>query len=260
MERAEIERLGDALYLAMCDRRMVAPLTDSHPNLTIEQAYEISLRFLANRLNAGEKIIGKKIGVTSAAVMDMLGVRQPDFGFMTDAMRHDDVMAISGSLIQPRAEGEIAFLLKKDLQGPGLTNADVLAATDAVMPCFEVVDSRIKDWQIKIQDTVADNASCGWFALNEAAAISSTAVDLINCEMTVCKNGEVISTGTGAAAMGNPVNCITWLANTLGTFGITLEKGDVVLSGSLVPLEPVTAGDEMSLQISGIGDCRVAFT
>ena len=259
MERAEIERLGDALYLAMCDRSVLAPLTDSHPNLTIEQAYEISLRFLANRLNAGEKTIGKKIGVTSAAVMDMLGVRQPDFGFMTDAMRHDDVMAISGSLIQPRAEGEIAFLLKKDLQGPGLTNVDVLAATEAVMPCFEVVDSRIKDWQIKIQDTLADNASCGWFALNEAAAISPTAVDLINCEMTVCKNGEVISMGTGAAAMGNPVNCITWLANTLGTFGITLEKGDVVLSGSLVPLEPVTAGDEMSLQISGIGDCRVAF-
>lgn len=185
MERAEIERLGDALYSAMCDRSVLAPLTDSHPNLTIEQAYEISLRFLANRLNAGEKIVGKKIGVTSAAVMDMLGVRQPDFGFMTDAMRHDDVMAISGSLIQPRAEGEIAFLLKKDLQGPGLTNADVLAATEAVMPCFEVVDSRIKDWQIKIQDTVADNASCGWFALNEAAAISPTAVDLINCEMTV---------------------------------------------------------------------------
>ena len=260
MERAEIERLGDALYLAMCGRSVLAPLTDSHPNLTIEQAYEISLRFLANRLNAGEKTIGKKIGVTSTAVMDMLGVRQPDFGFMTDAMRHDDVMAISGSLIQPRAEGEIAFLLKKDLQGPGLTNVDVLAATEAVMPCFEVVDSRIKDWQIKIQDTIADNASCGWFALNEAAAISPTAVDLINCEMTVCKNGEVISMGTGAAAMGNPVNCITWLANTLGTFGITLEKGDVVLSGSLVPLEPVTAGDEMSLQISGIGDCRVAFT
>ena len=117
MERAEIERLGDALYLAMRDRRMLAPLTESYPNLTIEQAYEISLRFLANRLNAGEKIIGKKIGVTSAAVMDMLGVRQPDFGFMTDAMRHDDVMAISGSLIQPRAEGEIAFLLNAD-RGP----------------------------------------------------------------------------------------------------------------------------------------------
>lgn len=260
MERAEIERLGDALYSAMCDRRMLAPLTDTHPNLTIEEAYEISLRFLANRLNAGEKIIGKKIGVTSAAVMDMLDVRQPDFGFMTDAMRHDSVMEISGALIQPRAEGEIAFLLKEDLQGPGLTNIDVLAATEAVMPCFEVVDSRIKDWQIKIQDTVADNASCGWFALNEGAATSPAVVDLINCEMTVCKNGEVISRGTGAAAMGNPVNCITWLANTLGTLGIALGKGDVVLSGSLVPLEPVTAGDEMSLQISGIGDCRVAFT
>ena len=260
MEQMQIDDLGDALYLAMRERRMLSPLTETYPELTIEDAYAISLRFLANRMQAGEKLIGKKIGVTSDAVMDMLGVRQPDFGFMTDAMRHDEEMAISGALIQPRAEGEIAFLLNKDLQGPGVTNDDVLAATEAVMPCFEVVDSRVKDWQIKIQDTIADNASCGWFALNEAAAVDPAAVDLVNCEMTVRKNGSVISTGTGAAAMGSPVNCITWLANTLGAFGITLERGDIVLSGSLVPLEPVSAGDEMTLHIDGMGDCAVAFT
>ena len=260
MDQTEIERLGDALYAAMCERRMLPPLTETHPDLTIENAYEISLRFLANRLNAGETVIGKKIGVTSAAVMDMLGVRQPDFGFMTDAMRYDSVMPISNALIQPRAEGEIAFLLSEDLQGPGVTNDDVLAATEAVVPCFEVVDSRIRDWQIKIQDTVADNASCGWFALNEAAAVSPNDIDLASCAMTVKKNGEVISTGTGAAAMGSPVNCITWLANTLGAYGITLQRGDIVLSGSLVPLEPVVAGDEMTLHIEGIGDCSLAFT
>ena len=183
MEQMQIDDLGDALYLAMQERRMLSPLTETYPELTIEDAYAISLRFLANRMQAGEKLIGKKIGVTSDAVMDMLGVRQPDFGFMTDAMRHDEEMAISGALIQPRAEGEIAFLLNKDLQGPGVTNDDVLAATEAVMPCFEVVDSRVKDWQIKIQDTIADNASCGWFALNEAAAVDPAAVDLVNCEV-----------------------------------------------------------------------------
>ena len=260
MEQAALQQLGNELYAAMCERRMVAPLTEASPDLSIEDAYQISLQFLANRVNAGEAVIGKKIGVTSKAVMDMLGVGQPDFGFMTDAMRHDGEMAISSALIQPRAEGEIAFLLKRDLQGPGVTNADVLAATEAVMPCFEVVDSRVKDWQIKIQDTVADNASCGWFTVNEAAAISPTAIDLATCGMVVTKNGKVISTGAGAAALGSPVNCVAWLANTLGEFGITLKQGDIILSGSLVPLEPVTAGDEMTVRIGGMGDCTVAFT
>jgi len=190
----------------------------------------------------------------------MLNVRQPDFGFMTDAMRHDGNMPISKLLIQPRAEGELAFILKQNLMGPGVTNNDVLAATEAVVPCFEVVDSRIDDWRIKIQDTVADNASCGLFTINEEAAVDPKNVDLANCEMIVSKNGSVISTGKGHAAMGNPINCVTWLANTLGQYGIGLSAGDVVLSGSLVPLEPVTAGDVMTVHVAGIGECCVNFT
>ena len=254
-----IESIGDELYAALTERRTIEPLTNTHADITIEDAYQISLRLLANRSRAGERVIGKKIGVTSEAVMNMLDVRQPDFGFLTDAMRHDGEMPISELLIQPRAEGELAFVLKSDLVGPGITNAQVLAATEAVLPCFEVVDSRISDWRIKIQDTVADNASCGLFTINEQAAIAPGQIDLAGCRMVVRKNGNVISEGVGAAAMGSPVNCVAWLANTLGQFGITLNAGDIILSGSLVPLEPVTAGDVMALSIDGIGDCAVSF-
>ena len=259
MNTETIRAIGDQLYQAILDRATIRPLTDQYDDFTIQDAYNISLRILERRLEAGEKIIGKKIGVTSDAVMDMLDVRQPDFGFMTDAMRFDGDMPISTKLIQPRAEGELAFILKKNLLGPGVTNADVVAATEAVVPCFEVVDSRIQDWRIKIQDTVADNASCGLFTINESAAVSPTQIDLATCRMEVVKNGKIWSTGVGAAAMGNPLHCVTWLANTLGELGISLNAGDIILSGSLVPLEPVVAGDQMTVTVSGIGACSVNF-
>lgn len=260
MDTQLIHHLGDELYKAMVARTTIAPLTTTHPEITIEDAYQISLRMLENRVAAGEQVIGKKIGVTSKAVMNMLNVHQPDFGFMTNAMRYDDEMPISSTLIQPRAEGELAFVLKKDLCGPGITNADVLAATEAVLPCFEVVDSRIENWQIKIQDTVSDNASCGLFTVNEAAAIDPRKLDLATVGMVVEKNGKVISTGAGAAALGSPVNCVAWLANTLGRFGITLNAGDIILSGSLVPLESVQAGDVMTVKAGGVGNCTIQFT
>lgn len=260
MDKATIQLLGDTLYQSMKNRTTIAPLTDTYSDITIEDAYQISLRMLENRVASGEKVIGKKIGVTSKAVMNFLNVHQPDFGFMTDAMRYDDEMPISKTLIQPKAEGELAFLLKKDLCGPGVTNADVLAATEAVLPCFEVVDSRIDDWKIKIQDTVADNASCGLFTVNEKAAISPRKIDLATVGMVVTKNGKTISTGAGAAALASPVNCVAWLANTLGQFGISLNAGDIILSGSLVPLESVAPGDVMTVRVGGVGDCTINFT
>lgn len=260
MEQALIHQIGDEMYQALVNRKTIAPLTTTYSDITIEDAYQISLRMLENRIAAGEKVIGKKIGVTSKAVMNFLNVYQPDFGFMTDAMRYDGEMPISKTLIQPKAEGELAFILKKDLSGPGVSNADVLAATEAVVPCFEVVDSRIENWQIKIQDTVADNASCGLFTINESAAIDPRKIDLATVGMVVEKNGKVISTGAGAAALASPVNCVAWLANTLGQFGISLKAGDVILSGSLVPLEPVTPGDVMTVRVGGIGDCTINFT
>lgn len=260
MDSEQIAHCGDELYQAMQERQTVAPLSDRYSDLTIDDAYHISLKMLDRRLEDGEQIIGKKIGVTSKAVQSMLNVHQPDFGYLTNAMVFNNEMPISEKLIQPRAEGEIAFVLKKDLIGPGITNADVLAATEAVMPCFEVVDSRIEDWNIKIQDTVADNASCGLFALAESAAVDPRKVDLATCGMVVTKNGNTISTGAGAAALGSPVNCVAWLANTLGRFDIGLKAGEIILSGSLVPLEPVAAGDTMRVRIGGIGRCDLRFS
>ncbi|MDY6841748.1 MAG: 2-oxopent-4-enoate hydratase [Pseudomonadota bacterium] len=260
MEQTRIQALGDELYQAMLNREPVEPLTSRGEDISIDDAYHISLRMLERRLADGASIIGKKIGVTSKAVQNMLNVHRPDFGYLTDDMvfNSGEVMPISDRLIAPRAEGEIAFVLKKDLTGPGVTNADVLAATECVMPCFEIVDSRIRDWKIAIQDTVADNASCGLFVLGDHA-VSPRKVDLVTCGMTVEKNGSVISVGAGAAALGSPVNCVTWLANTLGEFGIALKAGEVILSGSLVPLEPVKAGDYMRVDIGGIGSASVRF-
>ena len=146
----------------------------------------------------------KKIGVTSRAVMDMLGVYQPDFGYLLDGMIYNEGQSVDAStLIQPKAEGEIAFLLKRDLMGPGVSAADVIAATQGVMACFEIVDSRIADWKIRYQDTVADNASCGVFVLGDRA-VSPLAIDLQTCGMVLEKNGEIISTSAGASVQGSP--------------------------------------------------------
>lgn len=253
MDPTRIQHYGDELYTALRARRTVPPLTDREADITIADAYHISRHMVERRLADGETIVGKKTGVTGLAVQRMLGVYQPDFGYLTDRMQYENGAELPlHELIQPRAEGEIAFILAKDLVGPGITNADVLAATDYVTPCFEIVDSRIHDWKIKIQDTIADNASSGVFVLGDDRAKAAD-VDFFTCGMVVEKNGEILSTGAGAAAMGSPVTCVAWLANTLGEFGIPLKAGEMILSGSLVPLEPVVAGDEMRVTIAGIG-------
>jgi 2-oxopent-4-enoate/cis-2-oxohex-4-enoate hydratase len=259
MEKRQIEQYGDELFQSLVDRKTVAPLTSREDGITIEDAYHIQQRMLARRMQQGARIVGKKIGVTSKAVMDMLNVHQPDFGYLLDTMICNDGEGISmASLIQPKAEGEIAFILKSDLNGPGISNADVLRATDCVMPCFEIVDSRITDWKIKIQDTIADNASCGVFVLGDRA-VDPRKVDLTTCGMVLEKNGEIVGTGAGAAALGSPVNAVAWLANTLGRLGIPLKAGEVILSGSLAAMFPVKAGDNLRVAIGGIGGCSVRF-
>lgn len=262
LDDTRIQALGDELFEALRARRTMPPLTEREPAIGIDDAYRISRRMLDRRLAEGERVVGKKIGVTSQAVQDMLGVHQPDFGFLTDWMHIANGAAVSladTGLIQPRAEGEIAFKLKHDLQGPGVTREDVLDATEYVSPCFEIVDSRIRDWQIRIQDTVADNASCGVFVIGEAR-VEPRALDLAAARMDIRKNGEPIATGYGAAVQGHPAEAVAWLANTLGAFGIPFLAGELILSGSLAPLLPAAAGDRFELDLDGVGSAAVRFT
>lgn len=259
MDQKLINGLGDELHCALVSREAVEPLTSRHPDITIDDAYRIQQRMISHRLDKGERIVGKKIGVTSKAVMSMLGVGQPDFGYMLDGMAYPEGQAVDiGTLIQPKAEGEIAFVMKRDVMGPGVTAAEILAATEGVMVCFEIVDSRIRDWKIKIQDTVADNASCGGFVLGNCL-VDVRKADLVTCGMVLEKNGEVVVTGAGAATMNSPVNAMVWLANTLGRLGIPLKAGEVVLSGALGAMVPVGAGDQLRVSIGGIGGCAIRF-
>jgi 2-oxopent-4-enoate/cis-2-oxohex-4-enoate hydratase len=247
------------LYDALRARQTVTPLIERDASLTIDDAYAISLEALRLRQADGERVIGKKIGVTSKPVQDMLGVHQPDFGFLTDRMWvHGDIDIAREGLIQPRAEAEIAFILREGLRGPGVTAEQVAAATAAIAPCFEIVDSRIRDWKIGIVDTVADNASCGVFVLGEARA-SAQDHDLPGLHVTVTKNGAPLSEGYGSAVQGSPAEAVAWLANTLGRYGVSLDAGDVILSGSLVPLAPAAAGDVFEMELHGVGRCTARF-
>ncbi len=261
MNKDEVAQFGDELYEALRSGKTVPPLSEREQDITITDAYFISQHMVRQRVaRDGETIVGKKIGVTSEPVQEMLGVFQPDFGFLTDAMEYPDGadIPIEGNLIQPRAEGEIAFRLKADLVGPGVTEQDVLDATESIIPCFEVVDSRIDDWKIKIEDTVADNASCGVYVLGNKA-VDPRDFDLPGLKMKIYKNDEFLCEGLGSAVQGNPLTAVAWLANTLGEFGIPFKAGEVILSGSLAPLVAVEPGDRMHLELEGIGTATCSF-
>lgn len=259
LEQSRIERHGDELYDAFVNRGTLPNLRDRVAGITIVDAYHIQARFVARRVAAGETIVGKKIGVTSKAIQDAIGVFEPDFGQLTSAMAYEDGATVDlGRLIQPRAEAEIAFVLKHDLIGPGITATDVLRATDHVRTCFEIVDSRIEGWDIKIQDTVADNASCGVYALG-SAKVDPRDVDLTLAGLLVEKNGEPVASGVGAAVQGSPLNSVAWLANTLGRLGIPFGAGEVILSGALGPLIPIADGDTLVASIGGLGSCTLSF-
>ena len=260
MDSKKIEQYGDELYEAFLRRTTVKPLREREPDISIEDAYRIQRRMLDRRIAAGEKIVGKKIGVTSKAVQDLLGVFQPDFGQLTSGMVYQEGDTIDlGNLIQPKAEAELAFVLKEDLKGPGITAIDVIRATDYVVACFEIVDSRIQDWDIKIQDTIADNASCGVYVLGKTRG-DPRVLDITMAGMVLEKNGELFSTGAGAAVQGSPANAVAWLANTLGMLGIPFKAGEVILSGSQSTLVPIAAGDELVCTVGGLGSCSVKFS
>lgn len=234
-------------------------LTSIHPALSVEDAYEIQRINLGKRRESGARIVGRKIGLTSLAVQEWLGVSEPDFGGLLDTMSvPNGGKADITQLLQPRVEGELAFVLKKDLRGPGITPAQVIAATDFVLPAIEIIDSRIKDWKFKIQDTIADNASSGMFVVG-SQPVALQGINSRTIGLTLRKNGAVVSTGAGAACLGDPVNAVVWLANKLGSLGVEMKAGEVILSGALGPVVPVAAGDHIDVQIGRTSEVNVRF-
>lgn len=261
-----IEQVANQLLQAQQQGTPCPPFAES-TGLSVEEAYGVQRRNIEQRLQGalssqGEKasrVVGHKIGITSHAVQSWLNVDQPDFGHLLDAMVVGHGAQLSTEhLLQPRVEGEVAFVLKKTLQGPGVTAADVIGATDYVLPSIEIIDSRVADWKITYADTVADNASSGKFVLGLKPTPLAD-VDLELCGMALRKNGEVVSTGAGVACLDHPINAVVWLANTLGMLGESLHAGHVILSGALGPVCDVAAGDVIDLDIDGLGCARVSF-
>ena len=261
IDETTLTALSGRLLQAAASRVPCAPLVETHPDLTIEDAYAIQAAVIAAREADGpSRLIGHKIGLTSAAVQSWLKVNEPDFGRLHAQMETPNGGTIeAASLLQPRAEGEIAFVLGADLPTSGVTTSEVIGATAYLLPAIEVVDSRVADWNITIVDTVADNASAGRFVLGTRPTLLSE-VDLELLGMRLAKNGRVVSTGAGAACLDSPLHAVAWLANTVGRFGQQLREGDVILSGALGPVTPVAAGDDLVLDIATLGQVSVRFT
>lgn len=256
---SNIQHLAAKLAEAEATRVGIDPLTYTDPDITVNEAYHIQLENIKNKVNEGRKIVGKKIGLTSVAVQKLLGVNEPDYGHLLDTMVIENGSTIScENMIQPKVEAEIAFILKHDLKGPNVTVLDVVQATDYVVPSLEIVDSRIQEWKIKLQDTVADNASSGFYVLGGKPA----KIDHINLEligMALYQNGEVANTGVGAAALGNPAACVAWLANRLADYDISLKAGEVILSGALSGMVVAKPGDTFTARFAHLGQVSITF-
>lgn len=253
------ERFAEHLAQAETSGQGVSPLTDLDPTITIHEAYQVQLINIQRKVDSGQRIVGKKIGLTSLAMQNLLGVDQPDYGHLLDGMVIENGGEISlNRVLQPKVEAEIAFVLKKDLEGPNVTVMDVIQATDYILPALEIVDSRIADWNIKLQDTIADNASSGLYVLG-GKPICIDQVDLAQIGMVLYKNGEVMNTGVGAAALGNPSTCVAWLANKLHEYGIVLKAGEVILSGALSAAINAEPGDYFQARFANLGEVSVRF-
>ncbi|GAC1570804.1 MAG: 2-keto-4-pentenoate hydratase [Candidatus Elarobacter sp.] len=254
-----IAELADALEKAEHDRRQIPPLTQAGA-FDAEAAYSVQRETARRRVARGDVQVGMKVGLTSEAMQKVLGVDEPDFGHLFDTMRVADGGSCAiGELLQPRVEGEIAVVLRSELRGPNVSDDDVRAACEYVAPALEIIDSRIQDWKIGLSDTIADNGSSARFVLG-SARVSAAALDASAVEMTLFKNGTPVGSGTGSAILGaGPFRAVAWLANTLANAGLVLKPGYIVLPGALSAAVPVTAGDEIVAEFTGLGPVRVSF-
>ena len=237
----------------------IDPIRTEFGTEDLETAYRIQQINIRERVSNGCRIVGKKIGLTSFAVQEQLGVDQPDFGILMNDMEIMTGHTLSAdALLQPKAETEIAFVLKHDLRMEQINSVDLLNAIDYALPAIEIVDSRISNWDIKITDTIADNASASHFVLGHSPT-SIADFDMTTVEMRMSKNGELVSSGNGAACMGSPLNAMLWLANKMREMDTPLLAGEVILTGALGPMVPVTNSDHITATIDGLGSVEVYF-
>ncbi len=259
IDEATAVALGERLHTAWQTRTPIPPLTAEYPDLSPADAYAIQQVVVARRLAAGERIVGWKVGLTSKAMQDQLGVDQPDYGPILSGYLVAEGAAIeAASLIAPRVEAEIAFLLAAPLRGPGVSALDVLRATAGVAPAIEVIDSRIEGWRIRLADTIADLASSAHVVVGPRLT-PLDGLELRTVGVVVERRGEVVATGAGAAALGHPAAAVAWAANALGALGVTLEAGALVMPGALHASIPVAAGDVVRARFEGLGAVTVRF-
>jgi 2-keto-4-pentenoate hydratase len=257
--QAKIQEAAIRLRKAEEQKMTCAPIRDLIAADDLQSAYAIQKLNTDFRILNGDRIVGRKIGLTSKAVQTQLGVDQPDFGslFASREVLNGGEAKVS-EMMQPRVETEIAFVLGTDLDHDNLGITDILQAIDFGLASIEIVGSRIKDWDIRIADTIADNASASHFVLGHQPTPLSF-FDVVNCKMTMRVNGRLVSEGKGSSCMGSPINATLWLAKTMAANGTPLKAGDVLLTGALGPVFPVKAGDFVEAGIEGLGTVSVNF-
>ena len=259
MHHENLQAAAAALALARSSRSPCPRISERFDIQSLQDAYAVQEINTLAALAAGRRLSGRKIGLTSLAVQQQLGVDQPDFGMLFADMEYRDGETIDSSrLIQPKVEGEIAFVLGRDLPHPDTTLGELLRAVDHVLPALEIVDSAIEDWKITLVDTVADNASSGLYVLGKTP-VSLRGLDLALEGMLLEKNAAQAAIGVGAAGMGNPLDASLWLARTMALTGRPLQAGDVLLSGALGPMVPVVAGDSVRLRLTRLGEVSCRF-
>jgi 2-keto-4-pentenoate hydratase len=254
------QTVARTLATAEHDRTPIPPLRETWPDLDVVDSYSIQLLNIADRLSGGATVRGHKVGLSSAAMQEMMGVDEPDYGHLLSDMEVFSDRPVSvARYCMPRVEVEVAFVLGQTLPGEGCTEADVLAATDYVTASIELIDSRITNWDIKIADTIADNASSAGF-ITGPARIDPASVDLTAIEATLLCNGQEVAAGRSDAVLGNPVTAVAWLARKVASFGVTLEAGHVILPGSVHRAIDAHAGDNFEAVFTDLGSVQLSFT
>ncbi|MDP3520357.1 MAG: fumarylacetoacetate hydrolase family protein [Hydrogenophaga sp.] len=259
MTTSNIEEAALALRQARSTGQAIAPISQSFGIQGLDTSYAVAEVNTQARLKAGACISGLKVGLTSKAVQQQLGVDQPDFGTLFDDMEYLNGQDIPTSrLMQPKIEAEIAFVVGRDLNGQSPSYSEFLRSLDFALPALEIVDSAIANWKITLADTVADNASCGLYVLGDQP-VSVGSLSLAKLGMTMAMDGQTVSTGTGSACLGHPLRAAYWLAVTMAKRGHGLKAGQVILSGALGPMVPIAIGNHIHADIGDLGsvNCRM---